>query len=73
MAGPGSRRVKFKLAMKGLSLAEVARRAWVSPTLVTAVSRGNRRNQMVERLIADILGQTPSDLWPARFGSPERA
>ena len=80
MARPGRRRVnedhehvKLKLALKGLSLAEIARMAGVSPTLVTAVSCGSRRNRKVEQLIAEVLDQTPSDLWPARYGAPERA
>lgn len=66
-------RVKFQLALQGLSLAEIARRAGVSPTMVTAVSRGRRRNAAVEQLIADVLDQPPTDLWPTRHGRSMQA
>lgn len=63
-------RVKAELRRKGYSLAALDRlhgkcRGYFSVTLVQPLRKG-------EKIIADILGVHPSEIWPARYGSDGR-
>ena len=58
--------VKFLLALKGYSSADVARMAGASPSMVCAVLCGRRHSQGIENLIASIVGKSRSELWPSR-------
>ena len=58
-------RIKFELEERGLSLAEVSRRAGYSPT---AAGRALRVSwPAVEEVIAEAIGTKPSDIWPSRY------
>jgi len=63
-------RVKAELRRKGFTLASLARihgkgRTYFSLVLIYPLRKG-------EKIIADILGVHPSEIWPARYGSDGR-
>lgn len=63
-------RIKMELREAGYSLASLARlhgkgRTYFSITLIQPMRHG-------EKIIADILGVHPSEIWPARYGSDGR-
>ena len=60
-------RVKAALAVKGATLAQVARELGVAASTVTIVSQGDRRSRRVETAIARAAGTEPASLWPERY------
>ena len=60
-------RVKAALAIKGITLAQVARELGVAASTVTIVSQGDRRSRRVETAIARAAGTEPAFLWPERY------
>jgi len=68
--GWSKEQVKAALRDKGYSLVALSRlhgkgRAYFSLTLIQPMRKG-------EKIIADILGVHPSEIWPARYGSDGR-
>ena len=65
-------RIKCELEERGLSLAEVSRRAGYSPT---AAGRALRTSwPAVEAVIAEAIGVNSQDIWPSRYtatGTPK--
>ena len=59
------RQRKAALVLHGVSQADIARRAGVTPTHVSDVLHGRRRSPRVERAIAEALGRAVEDLFPA--------
>lgn len=59
--------IKAALALRGRSLADIARRLDVAPTTISIVSRGFRRSRRIEAAIADELGLTAAEVWPSRY------
>ena len=59
--------IKAALALRGLSLSDIARSLKVAPTTISIVSRGYRRSRRIETAIADELGLTAAALWPERY------
>nr|WP_316629612.1 helix-turn-helix domain-containing protein [uncultured Brevundimonas sp.] len=64
-------RIRDALALKGVSLSDIARSLEVSPSSVSIVSKGHRGSRRIEKAIADALGQPPESLWPERYGDDE--
>ncbi len=63
-------RIKYELRRKGFTLASLSRihgkgRTYFSLVLIYPLRKG-------EKIIADILGVHPSEIWPARYGSDGR-
>lgn len=64
-------RIRYELSLRGLSLAEIARRAGVGVSAVSAVSIGKSRSARIENLLAATLGTTAEELFPERYRSFE--
>lgn len=58
------RQRKAALVLRGVSQADIARRAGVTATHVSDVLHGRRRSPRVERAIAEALGRAIEDLFP---------
>ncbi|WP_410469625.1 helix-turn-helix domain-containing protein [Brevundimonas nasdae] len=63
-------RIKSALALRGISLSDIARQLQVAPSTVTIVSKGDRRSRRIEAALAAALGCDAWMLWPERY--PER-
>ncbi|MBL4871156.1 MAG: helix-turn-helix domain-containing protein [Robiginitomaculum sp.] len=68
--GWNKEKIKTELRLKGFTLASLARihgkgRTYFSIVLIQSLPKG-------EKVIADILGVHPSEIWPARYGSVGR-
>ena len=62
-------RVKYELALRGWTLAELSREAGYSPS---AAGRALRVQwPAVEKIIAAALGVPPWAIWPSRYVEPE--
>ena len=59
--------LKMRLHLAGSSLAQIAKELQVTPTTVTAVSRGRTRSRRIEAAIAAQLDDSPAKLWPERY------
>lgn len=59
--------VKYELSLRGLSLAEIGRRAGVGTSAVSSVSLGKSRSARVERFIAEALEVPVEDLFADRY------
>ncbi|EJJ0116388.1 helix-turn-helix domain-containing protein [Salmonella enterica] len=57
------------LKKKGTSLAAVSRKAGLASS--TLVNTLNRHWPKGERLIAEVSGVTPEQIWPSRYRKPE--
>ena len=64
-------RIKYELALRGITLADIAREANVGRSAVSSVSVGKSRSSRLEILIAGALNTTASDLFPERYASEE--
>ncbi|OOY15870.1 hypothetical protein BMI85_09960 [Thioclava sp. DLFJ4-1] len=60
-------RIKYELDRRGLSLAEIARRAGVGLSAVSSVSLGRSRSARIEAKLADALETTAPELFPERY------
>lgn len=56
---------KAALILHGVRQADIARSLGVTATHVSDVVHGRRRSPRVERAIAEALGRSPEDLFPA--------
>jgi len=61
-------RIRYELSLRGLTLAEIAKRAGVSISSVSAVSLGKSRSARVEMILAKALDTEPESLFPERYG-----
>lgn len=59
--------IKFQLALRNLSLVDVAAQVGVGPSAVSAVSLGKSRSEKIELHIASVLGQPVQTLFPERY------
>lgn len=59
--------IKFQLALRNLSLADVAEQVGVGPSAVSAVSLGKSRSEKIELHLANVLGQPVQILFPERY------
>jgi len=55
--------LQYKLRKKGLSGAEIARRAGVTRSFVCRVLQGKQRGQRVRQIIAEALGMNIQKIW----------
>ena len=60
-------RLKAELRIRGTSLAQIGRALGVSATSVSLVGLGKHRSKRIERAIAEALGTTAEELYPARY------
>ncbi|WP_460275914.1 helix-turn-helix domain-containing protein [Celeribacter sp. ULVN23_4] len=60
-------RIRYELSLCGLTLAEIARRAEVSVSSVSAVSLGKSRSARIETILAHALSTCPEALFPERY------
>ncbi|MBO9444163.1 helix-turn-helix domain-containing protein [Phaeobacter italicus] len=60
-------RIRYELSLRGLTLAEIAKRAGVSISSVSAVSLGKSRSARVEMILAHALETLPEALFPERY------
>jgi len=60
-------RIKGALALRGISLTDIARQLDVAPSTVTIVSKGDRRSRRIEAALAQALGCEAWTLWPERY------
>lgn len=64
-------RIIGELKARGLSLSELGRREGVSAAAAVQVLR--QRSYRFERIIADVCGVTPRDIWPDRYDASGQA
>lgn len=57
--------IKAHLAMKGTSQAQIARDLGVSEAQISYAINGKPGYLTTRKIIAEILGMSPSDLWPS--------
>ncbi|PVA05444.1 helix-turn-helix domain-containing protein [Thalassorhabdomicrobium marinisediminis] len=62
-------RIRYELSLRGLTLVEIANRAGVSISAVSAVSLGKSRSARVETILAKALDIEPDRLFPERYPS----
>ncbi|WP_102227226.1 helix-turn-helix domain-containing protein [Acidimangrovimonas sediminis] len=62
-------RIKYQLDLRGLSLADIARKANVGASAVSVVSLGRSRSANIEKVLAEALGTTAEELFPERYPS----
>ena len=60
-------RIRYELSLRSLTLAEIARRAEVSVSSVSAVSLGKSRSARIELILAQALATRPEALFPDRY------
>lgn len=60
--------IKIALKMRSTSLTAIAARLGVTPSTVCMVSRGAGRSRRIEAAIAEVIGYSPAELWPDRYG-----
>lgn len=60
-------RIRYELSLRGLTFAEIARRAEVSVSSVSAVSLGKSRSARIELILAQALATRPDALFPDRY------
>lgn len=58
--------IKTFLKIKRTSLSAIAREQNLAPTTVAGVARGRIKSARIEKLIAEMVGLSPSELWPDR-------
>lgn len=63
-------RVREALALKGYSLAEVARRIGIKPPCVYATAKEPRMR--IQAHIGQLLGIDPRQIWPSRYAADGR-
>lgn len=59
--------IQFAIKKRGFSLRKVARKAGVTPSVVTDIVCGRRRSKRVARTISSIIGIPVSKLWPGKY------
>lgn len=59
-------RTKAELAIRGLTMASIARDNGIAPSTMRAVM--HKRYRRGELLIAQCLGVSPETIWPSRYG-----
>ncbi|WP_448428716.1 helix-turn-helix domain-containing protein [Martelella sp. FOR1707] len=60
-------RIKYELARRGLSLAQIARQAGVGISAVSSVSIGRSRSTKIEQHLASALNMDAAQLFPERY------
>jgi len=60
-------RIRYELSLRSLTLAEIAKRAEVSISSVSAVSLGKSRSARIEMILAQALATRPEVLFPERY------
>lgn len=60
-------RIKERLRQRGFTLTDVNARCGYAPNTIYNVFRSPA--PLAERVIADIIGVTPQDIWPSRYES----
>lgn len=63
--------IKHAIERLGTSQAEIARAHQVPASTVYAVIHGTGRSRRIEGAIAELLQQSPSELWPHWYGEPK--
>lgn len=63
--------IKAELRIKGTSLAQLSRELGLSGASLSSVSLGKHRSKRVEAAIANALGETAPETFPARYKSQE--
>ena len=63
-------RVKQKLAERGMTQADLARRIGCSAVAISRVIRGSLVSPFLQRAIAQILGEPEEDLWGDLYWFP---
>ncbi|EIK7352053.1 transcriptional regulator [Salmonella enterica] len=58
--------IKSALEKRGITLRDLSRQAGLSPDSLRNVF--TRSWPRAERIIADVLGITPQEIWPSRYG-----
>ena len=67
-------KIRYLLAMAGLSFSDIAATLGVSPSTVSAVSLGRSRSRRIEMEISMRIGVPEPELWPERLsGKSETA
>lgn len=64
-------RIKYELALRDLSLADIARIAGVSLSTVSSVSIGKSKSAKVEKHLAAAIDLEPAGLFPDRYQQTE--
>lgn len=59
--------IKALLIIKGISGAEIARRAGVTRAAVYHVIEGRSKSPRLRKLIADVLGLSVEEIWPESY------
>ena len=59
--------IKRRQKARSITLSSIAADAGYGLSMVTMVSQGHRTNALVEKPIAEKLGEHPDTLWPNRF------
>lgn len=57
------KKIRARLLMKGITLAEIARGLGVSRTWVSLVVNGHKKSRRIQEAIADALGVSYESLW----------
>lgn len=60
-------KIRYLLALAGLSFSDVAEILGVSPSTVSAVSIGRSRSRRIEMELSKRTGVPESELWPERL------
>lgn len=64
---PDHELLKMELRLRGTSMSQIAADIGVLPGSVTTVSQGRRRSKKIEAALADAVGKTVFELFPARY------
>ena len=56
--------IKAALILKGISMAEIARKFKVQPTVVSQNVAGRSRSARIQKHMAKLLGKKVKEIWP---------
>ena len=56
--------IKAALILKGISMAEIARKFKVQPTVVSQIVAGRSRSARIQKHMAKLLGKKVKEIWP---------
>lgn len=61
--------LRRQLKQRSITLSSIAKRAECTPSFVTLVSQGKRKNLAVAMMLCDPLGVEPYELWPRLYNN----
>lgn len=70
-AAERSAMIKTFFKIKRTSFSAIAREEDLSPATIAGVARSGIKSKRIERLIADVIGLTPNELWPENYKEDE--